>query len=225
MSRDERRPAAVMASGPVPATVTPAPSTATAAPSIRPTSVPPGRPSPRLSATSPGSPGISGWLAGKDWTYIPTTRRVVALTFDAGANADAVPSILATLRREGVPATFFPSGTSPPRPGRSPRRACGSAITPSPTSTSPSSATPRCSARLPAGRSRSSPSPARTRRRCSASPTATPTPAPSPSRTGPATYRSGGPWTPSAGREPPGTSARPWWPPGCWPRPGPARSS
>jgi peptidoglycan/xylan/chitin deacetylase (PgdA/CDA1 family) len=28
---------------------------------------------------------------------------VVALTFDAGANADAVPSILATLRREGVP--------------------------------------------------------------------------------------------------------------------------
>ena len=95
---------------PSPATVTPAPSTATAAPSIRPTSVPPGRPSPRLSATSPGSPGISGWLAGKDWTYIPTTRRVVALTFDAGANADAVSSILATLRREGVPATFFLTG-------------------------------------------------------------------------------------------------------------------
>jgi hypothetical protein len=47
--------------------------------------------------------GITGWLAGKDWTYIPTTRRVVALTFDAGANADAVPSILATLHRDGVP--------------------------------------------------------------------------------------------------------------------------
>jgi len=58
----------------------------------------------------PGSPGICGRLAGKDWTYIPTTRRVVALTFDAGANADAVPSILATLRREGVPATFFLTG-------------------------------------------------------------------------------------------------------------------
>lgn len=51
---------------------------------------------------------ITGWLAGKDWTYLPTSRRVVALTFDAGANADAVPSILATLRREGVPATFLP---------------------------------------------------------------------------------------------------------------------
>jgi peptidoglycan/xylan/chitin deacetylase (PgdA/CDA1 family) len=35
---------------------------------------------------------------------------VVALTFDAGANPDAVPSILATVRREGVPATFFLTG-------------------------------------------------------------------------------------------------------------------
>ena len=42
---------------------------------------------------------------------IPTTRRVVALTFDAGANANAVSSILATLRRDGVPATFFLTGT------------------------------------------------------------------------------------------------------------------
>lgn len=53
---------------------------------------------------------MNGWLAGKDWTVIPTSRRVVALTFDAGANADAVPSILATLRREDVPATFFLTG-------------------------------------------------------------------------------------------------------------------
>jgi peptidoglycan/xylan/chitin deacetylase (PgdA/CDA1 family) len=35
----------------------------------------------------------------------------VALTFDAGANADAVASILATLRRYHVPATFFLTGT------------------------------------------------------------------------------------------------------------------
>ena len=86
-----------------PATPAPAPSTATTRP--------PNTPAPGASATSiPGSPGITGSLAGKDWTYIPTTRRVVALTFDAGANADAVPSILATLRREGVPATFFLTG-------------------------------------------------------------------------------------------------------------------
>ena len=36
--------------------------------------------------------------------------KVVALTFDAGANADGVASILATLRREGVKATFFLTG-------------------------------------------------------------------------------------------------------------------
>jgi peptidoglycan/xylan/chitin deacetylase (PgdA/CDA1 family) len=53
---------------------------------------------------------VTGWLAGKDWTVIPVSRRVVALTFDAGANADGVPSILATLRHEGVPATFFLTG-------------------------------------------------------------------------------------------------------------------
>ena len=88
------RPASA-ASGP--ATVTPAPSTATPAPSIRPTSVPPGRLSPRPSTTGPGSPGISGWLARKDWTYIPTTRPVVALTFDA----DALPQVISGLRAQG----------------------------------------------------------------------------------------------------------------------------
>jgi peptidoglycan/xylan/chitin deacetylase (PgdA/CDA1 family) len=63
-----------------------------------------------MSPASPGPQPVTGWLAGKDWSVIPTTRRVVALTFDAGANADAVPSILATLRRDGVPATFFLTG-------------------------------------------------------------------------------------------------------------------
>lgn len=53
---------------------------------------------------------MTGRLAGTDWTYIPTTAHVVALTFDAGANADGVASILATLQRYGVPATFFLTG-------------------------------------------------------------------------------------------------------------------
>jgi peptidoglycan/xylan/chitin deacetylase (PgdA/CDA1 family) len=47
---------------------------------------------------------------GVDWTRIPTSARVVALTFDAGANADAIPSILTTLRTKNVPATFFLTG-------------------------------------------------------------------------------------------------------------------
>jgi peptidoglycan/xylan/chitin deacetylase (PgdA/CDA1 family) len=43
-------------------------------------------------------------------TRIPTSRKVVALTFDAGANGDGVNSILATLARERVAGTFFLTG-------------------------------------------------------------------------------------------------------------------
>ena len=49
-------------------------------------------------------------LLGTDWTRIPTSTRVVALTFDAGANANALPSILSTLDSTGTPATFFLTG-------------------------------------------------------------------------------------------------------------------
>ena len=41
---------------------------------------------------------------------VPGTAKVVALTFDAGANADGVPSILATLAARQVPGTFFLTG-------------------------------------------------------------------------------------------------------------------
>lgn len=42
---------------------------------------------------------------------IPTKQKVVALTFDAGANADGLPSILSTLAGQKVPATFFLTGS------------------------------------------------------------------------------------------------------------------
>ena len=58
--------------------------------------------------TAPAAPPPS--LLGSDWTRIPTSARVVALTFDAGANADALPSIRSTLQRKNVPATFFLTG-------------------------------------------------------------------------------------------------------------------
>jgi peptidoglycan/xylan/chitin deacetylase (PgdA/CDA1 family) len=41
---------------------------------------------------------------------LQTPQRVVALTFDGGGNADGAPRILALLRREHVPATFFLTG-------------------------------------------------------------------------------------------------------------------
>lgn len=62
---------------------------------------------PVTAQAAPVDPG----LAGQDWTSLPTHRKVVALTFDAGANADGIPAILATLKAEGIPATFFLTGT------------------------------------------------------------------------------------------------------------------
>lgn len=49
-------------------------------------------------------------LTGLDVERIPTSRRVVALTFDAGANADGLARILDTLAREHIAATFFLTG-------------------------------------------------------------------------------------------------------------------
>jgi peptidoglycan/xylan/chitin deacetylase (PgdA/CDA1 family) len=41
---------------------------------------------------------------------LQTRQHVVALTFDGGGNADGAQGVLATLRREHVPATFFLTG-------------------------------------------------------------------------------------------------------------------
>ena len=49
-------------------------------------------------------------LVGRVPTTLPTRQRVVALTFDAGANDAGLPKITATLRRLHVRATFFMTG-------------------------------------------------------------------------------------------------------------------
>lgn len=41
---------------------------------------------------------------------VPTSRKVVALTFDGGAGSQGAASVLATLRAQGVPASFFVTG-------------------------------------------------------------------------------------------------------------------
>jgi peptidoglycan/xylan/chitin deacetylase (PgdA/CDA1 family) len=62
-------------------------------------------------AWAPAAPAPpAGGLLGTDWTRIPTGSKVVALTFDAGANAAGLPSISSTLRAKSVPATFFLTG-------------------------------------------------------------------------------------------------------------------
>lgn len=49
-------------------------------------------------------------LRGQDLTVIPGAGRIVALTFDAGANAAGLPKILSALAARGVAGTFFLTG-------------------------------------------------------------------------------------------------------------------
>lgn len=107
---------------PVPSPTSPAPTTAApTAPepsptTARPTTPAPIPPPPAPTTTKPTTPAPvptatlpAGW-AGVDWEVLPTSRKVVALTFDGGASNTAVASILATLREEEVRATFFVTG-------------------------------------------------------------------------------------------------------------------
>ena len=57
-----------------------------------------------------GGQPLTAARTGNHMTVLPTTAKVVALTFDAGANANGVSSILSTLEAEGVHATFFLTG-------------------------------------------------------------------------------------------------------------------
>jgi peptidoglycan/xylan/chitin deacetylase (PgdA/CDA1 family) len=54
--------------------------------------------------------GLPVSLLGTQWYRLPTSQKVVALTFDAGANGDSIPFILETLEEYGVPGTFFLTG-------------------------------------------------------------------------------------------------------------------
>jgi peptidoglycan/xylan/chitin deacetylase (PgdA/CDA1 family) len=50
---------------------------------------------------------IPAELEGQDVERLPVQDKLIALTFDAGANADGEPSIRAALRSKKVKATFF----------------------------------------------------------------------------------------------------------------------
>jgi peptidoglycan/xylan/chitin deacetylase (PgdA/CDA1 family) len=45
-----------------------------------------------------------------EWTSLPTSRKIVALTFDGGSGSQGLAAILAELAEEHVPATFFLTG-------------------------------------------------------------------------------------------------------------------
>ena len=71
----------------------------------------PAPPKPITGASSPAPrTSIPSSLRGHVVTRIPTSRKVVALTFDASTNSDGVDPILATLAKEKVAATFYLTG-------------------------------------------------------------------------------------------------------------------
>lgn len=88
--------------------------TATARATVEPTpsatQTPTKTPSRTPSATPTASNALPAWLRGRVITALPTSKRVVALTFDGGAGAQGAASILATLAHAGVTATFFFTG-------------------------------------------------------------------------------------------------------------------
>ncbi|MDT0168838.1 polysaccharide deacetylase family protein [Pseudarthrobacter sp. BRE9] len=79
-------------------------------PGPRPTDAPAGPTAPEEPGGPPQPAPFPESLRGQDLTVIPGAGRVAALTFDAGANAAGLPSILSTLAGKGVIGTFFLTG-------------------------------------------------------------------------------------------------------------------
>jgi peptidoglycan/xylan/chitin deacetylase (PgdA/CDA1 family) len=86
-----------------------------APPVVSTTSRPPAAPAQTQPQTRPPSPTrqhllIRPLIAGRIIERLPTSHKVVALTFDAGANDAGVAKILATLDATGATGTFFITG-------------------------------------------------------------------------------------------------------------------
>jgi len=80
---------------------------------VPPVTLPPTEAQPQPAPPEPDAPPQAPFpvsLRGQDLTVIPGAGRVVALTFDAGANAAGLPKILSALAAKGVAATFFLTG-------------------------------------------------------------------------------------------------------------------
>ena len=99
------------------AAVQPSPSATPSSPSPSPTSSPSATRTPTTPATSPSvlpstpaAAGVPAWMRGAPVTRLPTSRPVVALTFDGGAGAQGAAAIVTALAQTGVPATFFLTG-------------------------------------------------------------------------------------------------------------------
>lgn len=99
------------ATAPLEITVSPAPSAAPTSPVVAP-GAQPSAPAPGAlpSSAPPAAAHPAPALVGTEWTRLPTSRKVVALTFDAGGDAAGARAILSTLAAARAPATFFVTG-------------------------------------------------------------------------------------------------------------------
>jgi peptidoglycan/xylan/chitin deacetylase (PgdA/CDA1 family) len=70
----------------------------------------PALPSRAVATTTPPPCAVPEKLRGQDVERLPVTDKLIALTFDAGANADGVPSIRRTLNDKLARAPFFLTG-------------------------------------------------------------------------------------------------------------------
>ena len=96
-------PASTITASAVPGpSVSPSTTGSTAAPPS--STVAPSAPPPPTACTVPTA------LTDQDLERMPVTEKVIALTFDGGSGAQGAPSILDTLERRDVPATFFLTG-------------------------------------------------------------------------------------------------------------------
>lgn len=59
---------------------------------------------------APSGPRPPDSLLGDEIRRLPTSRKVVALTFNAAWDEAGIDTVLAELRRRALPATFFPTG-------------------------------------------------------------------------------------------------------------------
>jgi peptidoglycan/xylan/chitin deacetylase (PgdA/CDA1 family) len=87
-----------------------APGGGTAGPPSGTTAAPTTSAVPTTTSTPQPPPGLPDALRGQDLEVLPTSDRVVALTFDAGGDAAGLESILGTLAAAEVPGTFFLTG-------------------------------------------------------------------------------------------------------------------
>ncbi|WP_234437844.1 polysaccharide deacetylase family protein [Streptomyces sp. WM6368] len=60
--------------------------------------------------TRTGGPRPPASLLGKEIRRLPTSRKVLALTFNAAWDDSGIATVLGELRRRSLPATFFPTG-------------------------------------------------------------------------------------------------------------------